>query len=85
VSTIAATERISLRTDAETKFLLEKAAQAMNMSISSYLLSVSSRQAASDLKAFEEVHLCTRDSKVFYEALNDPPKPNEALKMLMSE
>lgn len=72
-------ERIDLRTNSEQKTILERAAELKNISLSSYILNISLKQAQSDLAENENIMLSNRDRNLILDALENPPKPNEAL------
>lgn len=78
-------ERIELRTDAEAKAMLEKAAFLQHKTLSSYLLESALQKARSDLKESAIISLNNRDRERFFSALSTPPDPNKALKNLFKE
>ena len=75
-------ERIDFRVSLDQKSLLEKAAEIKNVSLSSYIISSSLRQAQIDLAENETLVLSNRDRDSIMEALENPPEPNDALKEL---
>jgi uncharacterized protein (DUF1778 family) len=77
-------ERISIRTDSETKNLLERAAESMHMTVSAYMLGAAQRQAREDLQNIEQLKLGQQDHDIFFSTLENLPEPNEALKNLMA-
>ena len=74
--------RIDLRTSANQKKLLEQAAELKHISLSSYILASSIKQAQLDLAENETLLLSNRDRGLIMNALENPPEPNEALKGL---
>ena len=74
--------RIDLRTSANQKTLLEQAAELKHVSLSSYILASSIKQAQLDLAENETLLLSNRDRDLIMNALENPPEPNEALKGL---
>lgn len=75
-------ERIDLRTNDEEKKLLERAAELKHLSLSSYIITTSLKQAKIDLEEEEIVLLSNQDRNRILAALENPPEPNEALKRL---
>lgn len=75
-------ERIDLRANSNQKTLLERAAELKHVSLSSYVLTSSLKQAQIDLAENEILVLSNRDRDLVMAALENPPEPNEALKSL---
>lgn len=75
-------ERIDFRVNSDQKHMLEQAAELRCISLSSYILSCSLKQAQIDLSENETLLLSNADRDQVLEALLDPPAPNEALKDL---
>lgn len=74
--------RIDLRANANQKTLLEQAAELKHVSLSSYVLASSLKQAQLDLAENETLLLSNRDRDLVMSILENPPEPNEALKGL---
>jgi len=74
--------RIDLRTSTQQKSTLERAAELKHISLSSYILSTSLKQAQIDLAENSTLVLSNRDRDLMMNALDNPPEPNEALKRL---
>ena len=74
--------RINLRTSLDDKSLLEKAASLRHLSLSSYIIATSLKQAQIDLAEQETLILTNRERDVIMKALENPPKPNSALRKL---
>ena len=74
--------RINLRTGAQQKSTLERAAELKHISLSSYILSTSLKQAQIDLTENDTLVLSNRDRDLIMMALDKPPEPNDALKRL---
>ena len=74
--------RIDLRASANQKTLLEQAAEIKHVSLSSYVLASSLKQAQLDLAENETLLLSNRDRDLVMSILENPPEPNEALKGL---
>lgn len=75
-------ERIDLRTNDEEKKLLERAAELKHLSLSSYIITISLKQAKIDLEEEEILLLSNQDRNRILAALENPPEPTEALKRL---
>ncbi len=75
-------ERIDLRANITQKTLLERAAELKHVSLSSYVLTSSLKQAQADLAENEIIVLSEADRELLMSALENPPLPNEALKNL---
>lgn len=74
--------RIDLRASANQKTLLEQAAELKHVSLSSYVLASSLKQAQLDLAENETLLLSNRDRDLVMSILENSPEPNEALKGL---
>ena len=75
-------ERIYFRVNSKQKALLEQVAELKHVSLSSYVLTSSLKQAQIDLAENEILVLSNRDRDLVMSALENPPEPNEALKGL---
>ncbi len=76
--------RIDLRTNFNQKSLLERAAELKHISLSSYILSTSLKQAQLDLAENEILVLSNQDRDLIMNLLDNPPEPNQALKGLFN-
>lgn len=74
--------RITLRANLRQKTLLEQAAELRQVSLSSYILASSLKQALLDLAENETLLLSNHDRDLIMRVLKNPPEPNEALKGL---
>lgn len=74
--------RVDFRLSDVQKSLLERAAEIKHLSLSSYILSSSIKQAELDIAENEMLILSNRDRDLVMSALENPPEPNEALKGL---
>ena len=72
--------RVDFRVSDAQKSLLQRAAEIKHLSLSSYILSSSIKQAALDIAENEMLILSNRDRDLVMSALENPPEPNEALK-----
>lgn len=73
-------DRMHLRLDAKAKRKLERAAAYAETTVSDFVLANAVAAAERVIEAHEKVALSARDWDAFYEALVNPPEPNEALK-----
>ena len=76
--------RIEIRVDKNNKNLIEKAAQLLGESTSSYVLHHSFRAAIQDIGQHETLVLTGKDKELFYSLITNPPKPNKNLVNLIS-
>lgn len=74
--------RINLRTSLDDKSLLERAASLRHLSLSSYIIATSIRQAQLDLAEQETLLVSNRERDMIMKALENPPRPNAALRKL---
>lgn len=74
--------RVDFRVSDVQKSLLEKVAQIKHLSLSSYILSSSIKQAELDISENEMLTLSNKDRDLVMSILENPPKHNEALKRL---
>ena len=72
--------RVDFRVSDVQKSLLERAAEIKHLTLSSYILSSSIKQAEQDIAENEMLILSNRDRDLVMSALENPPEPNEALK-----
>lgn len=72
--------RVDFRVSDVQKSLLERAAEIKHLTLSSYILSSSIKQAEQDIADNEMLILSNRDRDLVMSALENPPEPNEALK-----
>jgi uncharacterized protein (DUF1778 family) len=73
-------ERIELRVRPRDKRLLEKAAQAQGLSLSSYLVTKSIHAAHEDAAAYKTYTPKPKDADLFLRLLENPPTPSQALR-----
>jgi uncharacterized protein (DUF1778 family) len=78
--TDAKRERMHLRLDAVTKRKLERAAAFEKTSVTDFVLANAVAAAERVIDTREKVTLSAKDWDVFYDALVNPPEPNENLK-----
>ena len=76
-------ERIDLRTSAEIKELIVRAAATAGMSVSAFLISSAQERARQVLAESETVTLSPRDWDAFFQTLDDLDKPRPKLQAAM--
>ena len=84
-SATAKDERMHLRLDSETKRKLERAAAYAHKSISEFVLGNALKAADRVIEKQEQVTLSGPDWDLFFDALVNPPEPNEKLKAAFQE
>jgi uncharacterized protein (DUF1778 family) len=77
------TARINLRTSAEAKAMIERAAAYMGTTVSAFMLQNAYEAAKRVVAEHEVVMLSQRDFEAFANALDTPPAPTAALKRLL--
>ncbi len=73
-------DRIDIRTEAETKRTLQRAADLKGTDLSKFMISLAFTHAKQILDEHEKTTLTDLDRKLFFAALENPKGPNEALK-----
>ena len=73
-------DRMHLRVDAKTKRKLERAAAYEETSVSDFVLANAVAAAERVIDSHEKITLSGKDWDIFYDALVNPPEPNERLK-----
>ena len=73
-------ERIDLRTSAEIKSLIVRAAATSGVSLSAFLIAAAQERAKQILTESETLRLTQRDWNAFFSALDKADKPRPALK-----
>lgn len=71
--------RINLRTSPEAKALIERAAAIMGSTVSSFMLQNAYEAALRLVAQQDAITLSDRDRDAFLNALENPPKPTQAL------
>lgn len=71
--------RLSIRCDAETRQLLDKAAAYTHVTVSEFVLAQARVSAEQIIQAHESVTLTPADFQAFLAALDTPASPNPAL------
>jgi uncharacterized protein (DUF1778 family) len=75
--------RINLRTSPEAKALIERAAELMGITVSSYISQTMFEKSQQVLAEQETLTLSDRDRDAFLAALENPREPSQALIDLM--
>ena len=83
-NTISEQARINLRTSAEAKAMIERAAALMGTTVSSFMLQNAYEAARRVVSEYDTLMLSQRDFDAFTEAMERPPKPKAALRKLMT-
>ena len=76
--------RINLRTSVEANAMIERAANLMGTTVSSFMLQNAFEAARRIVSETDTLLLTQRDFEAFTAAIENPPKPNAALRELMS-
>lgn len=76
---------IHIRSTPSDKSLIEKAADAVGLTISSFILQNSIKAARRELAEIEKASLSKRDAELFLSALTNAPVANSALKSAFKE
>lgn len=72
--------RLGFRVDADTKALVERAAEIERRSLTDFCLGALTDAARKAVSRQETLVLSDRDRAIFFEVLANPPEPNERLK-----
>src|ERR1700730_19387063 len=72
-------ERLGFRLDEETKDLIERAAYLSRRKVSDFCVTALTETARRTIAEHETLELSDRDREAFFDALVNPPKPNERL------
>ncbi len=73
-------DRLQVRLDAESKSVLQRAANYRHKTVSQFVLATAMEEAEKVIRENEIVTLTSPDWKLFYDALTNPPAPNAALR-----
>ena len=72
--------RLQIRIDASSREILQRAADYARKPLSEFVVANSLSAAERVIEEHDKVVLSDADWKVFFDALNNPPKPNRELK-----
>jgi uncharacterized protein (DUF1778 family) len=73
--------RLEARISQETKALVQKAADLEGRSLTDFVVESVQKAAYKVIEQHQTLKLSIEDSEAFVEAILNPPKPNEALKL----
>lgn len=76
--------RINLRTSADAKAMIERAAALMGTTVSGFMLQNAYEAARRIVSEYDTLMLSQRDFDAFTEAMEHPPKPKAALRKLIA-
>ena len=76
--------RVEFKTTQDIKALMQNAANAMGLDLSSFLISVVTKEAKKILKEEKILSLNSKEWQDFEKVLSNPPKANTELKNLMA-
>jgi len=76
--------RINLRTSADTKAMIERAAALMGTTVSGFMLQNAYEAARRVVADHDTLMLTQRDFEAFASSVEKPPKPKAALRKLMA-
>lgn len=77
--------RLELRVAPDEKAVIERAAELSGSSTTDFVRSTMLAAAREEIRRQEVIELTMEGSRVFVEALIDPPEPNENLRALAKE
>jgi uncharacterized protein (DUF1778 family) len=78
-------ERLGFRVDEPTKALIERAARLERRKLTDFCMTALTDAARRTIAAHETLVLSERDRAVFFDALVDPPAPNDRLARAFAE
>ena len=78
-------ERLQVRLDAQSKDVLQRAANYRHETVSQFVLTSALEEAEKVIRENETITLAAPDWKLFYEALTNPPPPNAALRKAFAD
>ena len=77
--------RLGFRVDAATKALIERAARLERRKLTDYCMTVLAEAARRTIAEHDTIVLSDRDRSVFFDALINPPAPNQRLRKAFRE
>ena len=84
-TTAARSERINLRLSETAKRRIEHAASVEGKTVSAFIVSSALENAEKTVRRHETVALAREDATRFFDALADPPPPNDRLRAALEE
>lgn len=85
MASTARSSRLELRVAPEEKQVIERAAMLSGSNTTDFVRSTMLAASREAVRAHEVIELTAEGSRVFVEALMDPPEPNENLRALARE
>jgi uncharacterized protein (DUF1778 family) len=84
-ATAARAARLETRVNAETKSLIQRAADISGRSLSDFIVNSARQEAERTIRAHDVISLSVRDSRLLAELLRNPPPPSEELKAALRQ
>ena len=81
----ARSERINLRLTRTAKRRIEQAASLEGKTVSAYIVSSAMESGEKTVRRHETIALAREDAMRFFDALADPPPPNDRLRAALEE
>ena len=81
----AQSERINVRLSKTAKRRIEHAASVEGKTVSAFIVSSALENAEKTVRRHETIALAREDATRFFEALSDPPPPNDLLRAALEE
>lgn len=78
-------DRLGFRLDEQTKALIERAASLERRKVSDFCVKALADAARQTIAQHETILLSERDRATFFEALLNPPEPNERLRRAFAD
>ncbi len=82
---IAREERLGFRVDAQTKTLIERAAQLERRKLTDFCTAALTEAARKTIAAHETLTLSEQDREAFFDVLLNPPAPSERLQRAFAD
>ena len=76
---VARADRLGFRLDEQTKALIQRAAELEHRKVSDFCVAALTDAARRTIAEHETLTLSAKDREAFFEALVNPPEPNERL------
>ena len=77
-------ERLQARLSTERKARLQRAAELEGKTLSDFVIDSADRHASEVIREHQIIQLSERDSRVFVEALLNPPEPSDRMRALVA-
>ena len=82
---VTKSERVNLRLNATAKRRIEQAASFEGKTVSGFIVSSALENAEKAIQKHETMALDRRDAKRFFDAIVNPPSPNDKLRTALGE